>query len=160
MSTAPLTSILRHGYIFVVWDIHTGVVINTKIVTASFGNIVFFGHQGSIVCHERLNLRVYDGLNGALLSESILSSSDMGAVWACGETLRVAVILDPDYDTHHPPEYCTVNIHEFWPTTSNHTFPIVESFSVPFVDGDFSFSPVSFHASFVTRSSIVVLKHQ
>ena len=39
-------------------------------------------------------------------------------------------------------------------------YPVVESFPVPSYDGKFSFSPVPFHAAFVTTTEVVILNIQ
>lgn len=49
-----------------------------------------------------------------------------------------------------------IRIREFRPTPPA-SHPVVESFHVPYHDGEFSFSPVSSHASFVTETAVIIL---
>ena len=52
-----------------------------------------------------------------------------------------------------------INIYELQPT-STPPFHMLSSFSVPYCAGTFSFSPVSFHASFITSARVVILDIQ
>jgi len=53
----------------------------------------------------------------------------------------------------------TIDIRDLQPTSSP-PFPATESFLLPPHDGSFSFSPVSFHASFLTTREVVILNVQ
>ena len=95
---------------------------------------------------------MYDGLKGTQICEGeIMPSWDyrLGARWTHGESLRFATSSESDGQL-------TIDIRELRQASfSPHA--TVESFTVPRHDGEFSFSPVSFHASFVTESAVVIL---
>jgi WD40 repeat protein len=152
----------------IVWDIQTGVSLwdikiqdigrvtflqDTKIQT--IGNITFSGNQRTITLTKGKHFFTYDGLNGATLCQGQLLLSDnhqLGAQWAHKESLRVATVSKPNGKP-------VINILEFQPP-SNPSHPVVELFPVPPHDGRFSFSPVSFHASFITESEVIILDVQ
>ena len=144
----------RHTESIVVWDIKTGVIVK-EIVTDIEGldRIVFSGYYAvTLVMNYCEVFRTYGALNGTLLCEGqILPRFDrrLGALWEYGESLRFATSCITDGES-------TIDIHQLQPS-STPPFPTIESFIVSPHDGKFSFSPVSFHASFVTWTDITVL---
>ena len=136
----------------IVWDIQTGIVIK-NIATWDLGMIAFSGDQRTITLFAKLDFYTYDGLSGEQLCDGeLLPSSDhhQGAYWAHKDTLRFAVGCETNG------KY-VIDILELQPT-SNPSLPIVESFPLPVPpeDSTFSFSPVSFHASFTSWMEIVI----
>jgi len=134
-----------------IWDTQTGVVIN-DIDTDDFGEIACSGIQRSITLLMRGGFRTYYGLEGTKLFKGELLSSynhQLGAYWIQEGSLRFAKSFWVDGQL-------TIGICEFQPA-SNHPLPVVASFPIPPHDGKFSFSPVSYHASFVTETEITIL---
>ena len=78
----------------------------------------------------------------------------LGAYWTHEGSLRFATApgaaarLEPGGGS-------AISIREFRQTSTSH--PVVEVFKIPFCRGTFSFSPASFHASFVTEREITIL---
>jgi WD40 repeat protein len=138
----------------VVWDIKTGAIIN-DIVNSFEGDcrIMFSGNYTvTLITDYSKAFRAYDALNGALLYEGeILPRFDrsLGAYWEHGESLRLAT-------SYAAGGKLAIDIHQLQ-SSSAPLFQIVKSFVVPPHDGKFSFSPVSFHASFVTETEITLL---
>ena len=138
----------------VIWDIKTGAIIKDIIIgVEGLRRIAFSGHYTvTLVTDYYKNFHTYDALSGALLYEGeILPQFNrwLGAHWEHGESLRFAT----SYTTGGK---LAIDIHQLQPSPTT-LFPMVESFIVPLHDGEFSFSPVSFHASFVTETKITVL---
>ena len=115
--------------------------------------IVFSGYYTvTLVTDYYKVFRSYDALSGALLCKGeILPQFDrwLGACWEHGESLRFVT----SYVTSGN---LAIDIHQLR-SSSVPPFPMVESFVVPPHYGVFSFSPVSFHASFVTQTEITLL---
>lgn len=137
----------------VVWDIKTGVVAKDIMIDIwGLRRIVFSGNYTITLVTDYFKIfRMYDPLESALLCEGeILPQFDrwLGAHWSHEDALRFATSFETD-------ESLAINIHEFQPPSSS--LPMVESFLLPHHDGEFSFSPVSFHASFVTKREIAIL---
>jgi len=115
-------------------------------------NIAFYGNQTIIIVsgYSKI-LRTYDIVRGTQLSEGNLRLGANKPLihWIHGESLLFATSFETD-------EGIVINIQDLQPT-SNPPFPVVESFLVPSRGGVFSFSPVSFHASFLTNKEVIVL---
>ena len=72
-----------------------------------------------------------------------------GPHWTHEGSLRFATSLKAGHGL-------AISIREYRPTqTPSH--PVVELFHAPYQDGKFSFSPASFHASFVTPTKVTIL---
>ena len=110
-----------------IWDTQTGVVIRDIAVDDS-GDIAFSSIQRAI-------LPSYD--------------YQLGACWVHDESLRFA-------KSFRARGQLIISICEFQPA-SNPSLLVVGSFHAPPHDGEFSFSPVSSHASFVTETEVVIL---
>ena len=76
-------------------------------------------------------------------------NNQLGAQWTHKESLQYATSFKAKGKL-------VINIRELQ-LIPEPSFPLVESFLVPPHDGKFSFSPASFHASFVTEAEVVVL---
>ena len=140
-----------------VWDTQTGVIIK-HINTVGFGDIFFHRNQRMITL---IRLDVYRAFNLYEEPEStqeswdkLLSSRhDQGSTyWVHNDSLLVAT----SSNTEGRP---VVNIQELQPT-SDPPVLVVESFYIPPQDGVFSFSPASFHGSFVTTNGVTILDVQ
>jgi WD40 repeat protein len=134
----------------IVWDIQTGIVFR-NIPTWDLGKIAFSGNQTTFTLIAESCLSTYHGINGKPVREGrrlLLPNHKLGAQWAHDESLRFAISSKADRNL-------VINIQELQPT-SDPPLPLVESFSVPLQGGIFSFSPVSFHASFVSETDVVI----
>ena len=146
---------MLHNYSLVLWDIQTGVVI-WKVDTLGCGKVMFHGNQKAItLVLDDGGIHTYNALDGAeLYPNDIPLSLGPGSAtcWVHEETLQFAISLKTD--GQH-----VISIKEFQPTS---TLPLhtLSSFPIPPYDGQFSFSPVSFHASFATLEEVVVLNVQ
>ena len=142
-------------FVLVVWDIQTGVII-WKAETPYTGRIIFREDQGTVtLVLENGHIHTYNAFDGKeLYLGGILLSLGSGQYthWAHGSTFQFAVNLKTGGEH-------IIDIKELQPssTTPLHT---LSSFSIPPQDGDFSFSPVSFHASFTSSTEVVVLDIQ
>jgi len=138
----------------VIWDTYTGVVIKEFEIQGS-KVIAFHGDQRKItsVTHT-LDFYTYDVLNGIQLCQGQLSpgDSELGACWAHNDTLQFATTLKTDGEL-------VINIHELQPTLTS-PLHLLSSFTIPPQSWGFSFSPVSFHASFVTKVEVTILDIQ
>ena len=74
---------------------------------------------------------------------------EQGGFWAYKDTLRCVT-------TSKTNGKLAINIWELQPT-SDPLLPVIEAFYIPPQDGVFSFSPVSFHASFITWNEVIIL---
>jgi len=110
-----------------IWDTQTSVVIN-DIGTDDFGEIAFSGIQGSI---------------------ALVNNHQLGGYWAHDASLGFAKSFWADGQP-------TIRICELQ-SASNPSLPVVTSFPVPPYEGNFFFSPVFSHASFVTETDVVIL---
>ena len=138
-----------------VWDVLTGVVVSNigNPSTREFG----------FSCNRRIvdllgnyfggySFCVYDAPQGKQLRDEGLEGwpdRQLGAHWAYKDNLRFATgsTIDGKY---------VIEVHELQKSLGSPLL-LVESFPIPRHDGTFSFSPGSFHASFVTESQVVVL---
>ena len=94
----------------------------------------------------------YDALTGLQLSQDICHLSlysGFGGCWAQEDTLQFAISLKATRGS-------VINIYELQPTLAPPLY-MLSSFHIPFTIKEFSFSPVSFHASFMTLGGVIVL---
>ena len=137
--------------VILVWDVQTGVIIGNNHV-GNLGEMAFIGNQVTIALLDGGTFCAYDGLTGTQVCGGPLSRSpfhQLGAHWAHRGSLRFATSSDTD-------EGLVISIYELQ-TTSEPPLFMVDSFPTPPYRGEFSFSPVSFHASFVTKEEVVIL---
>ena len=135
----------------VVWDIQTGMVIK-EIHTWETGKVAFSGDQRTITFIARPNLYAYDGFSGEQVCEGKLlpsSNHQLGHYWVDEGSLLFATSYGANGEL-------TINIQKLQPASDPPLF-LVESFQIPHQVGTFSFSPVSFHASFLDYKGIVIL---
>ena len=139
--------------LLVVWDVQTGVVIKTIYTPHHFSDkITFHGDQRTITRITGSTFYTYGVLDGAqVCNGELLQSWDprLGAHWVHGNTLRFATSFKADGEL-------VINILELQPTATP-PLPVVKSFPVLPCDGRFSFSSVSFHASFVSWEEVIIL---
>ena len=138
----------------VIWDIKTGVIVKHIVISAKhLDRIVFSGHYTITLFTECCKaICTYDALDGTLLCEGELPprfNRQLDAHWEHEDSLWFVTSYDTDENT-------AIDIHRLQPS-SIPPFPTIESFVVPPRGGILSFSPVSFHASFVTWYEITVL---
>jgi len=137
-----------------IWDTQTGAVVN-DIDTDDISEIAFSGIQGTITLVMRGGFRTYYGLGNTQLYEGELASScnhQLGVYWAHDGSIRFAKSFRADGQL-------TIGIRKLQPD-SKYSLPLVASFPLPPHDGKFSFSPASYHASFVTETDVVILDVQ
>lgn len=138
--------------------------------TLSKYRVVFHGDQRTItlvICGlppHNWGLYTYDALNGTQLCQVTISSQThpiLGACWAYKDTLQFAMSVKADG------KYM-INIYELQPTSASPLYT-VSSFPIPLdivssfptkVDENFSFSPESFHVSFIAKKELVVFDVQ
>ena len=141
-----------------VWDIQTGVIISS-INDRDPGMIAFSGNRRVVnlsppsLSSGQHQPYIHDALEGTQPCKARLPwppHRQLGARWTHGDTLRFAISFER-VGGHE----VTIEIRELQPTP--HPPSLVESFRLPCHGGNFSFSPVSFHASFVTGTDVVIL---
>jgi len=119
----------------------------------NLGKIAFCGNQTIVLIPGHCGtLHVYDVLKGVQLSEGILLPSRAHnplTHWVHGDSLLLATSFEIDGKI-------TINIQDLQPTSSP-PFLVTESFLLQPHEGEFSFSPVSFHASFLAARKAVIL---
>jgi len=148
------TPSVRDGFTVVVWDVQTGVVVSDIVIEfrRPYG-IEFCGNETIILISERnITLRAYDVLKGTQLSEVVVSplhAHELLTHWVHRESFLFATSSETGGKI-------VIDIQTLQPT-SNPPFLVVESFLVPHHDGVCSFSPVSFHASFLGDRSVFIL---
>ena len=130
-----------------VWDIQEGSVIS-DINIGGFCEIVLPGILGTLTFITRRGYSTYTGYerrsNGKLLQSQ---EHRLGAHWAHGGSLRFATSLETGG-----------GFVDVWELQQAPGPPLlVDSFRVPRRSGKFSFSSVSFHASFVSETEVVIL---
>ena len=136
-----------------VWDTQTGIVIS-HLKSGTTGYIVFSGNQGPITLINGQHFFAY-GLNGIMLHKGQLQLPNVhqwGAQWVHEGSLQVATSFETN-------DELTVNIQEFQ-LVSDSPHLTVKSFPVLPLSGGFSFCSASFHASFVTRTTVIILDIQ
>ena len=162
ISILTLTSTSRYERIshsLVVWDTLTGVIIR-EAKTNHVGKILFYGGQEIIAlilwpANPEWGFSIHDPFNGTLLFQSGSASpqgTGFGAHWIHEGTLQFATSFERNGKF-------MINIYKFQPT-SIPPLQKVSSFPLPPQKGRFSFSTVSFHASFVTNTKVVILDVQ
>jgi len=114
--------------------------------------IVFTGNYTITLVTDYYKIfRTYDVLESTLLYKGeILPRFGrwLGAHWVHEDTLQFATSFKTDGKL-------AIDIHQLQPLSTT-LLPMVKSFLLPPHDGEFSFSPVSFHASFVTEMEISI----
>ena len=153
VSMSMLTSVSRYESVHVyVWDFQTGVAV-ADIRPREFGELIFSGNSRTATILEKNGtFCTYDAPNGTYMCEGKLAPSPdflPGAHWIHEDTLRFATRFETD-------GMLVINILELQPTLDPPLL-VVESFPVPPHNGKISFSPVSFHASFVSELEVVIL---
>jgi len=141
-----------YEYKVVVWDIQTGVVVKDFMVDALVPNkITFCGNQTTVVASNYKTLHMYDILKGVQLSKVLLPSHarNVRTHWGHGDSLLFATSFEIDGKI-------MIDIRDPQPASSP-PFPVTESFLLQPHEGYFSFSPVSFHASFFATREAVIL---
>ena len=153
--STPRSNISSPKTLLVVWDTQTGIVIGSSN-TQHRGGIMFHGDQGSITLIPwGHHFDTYNPLSlGLQCQGEILSPPDsqLGAYWIHEDTLQFATSFKTGGKS-------VINIFELQPTLTP-PLHMLSSFSVPPQSGGFSFSPISFHASFVTLTEVIVLDVQ
>ena len=145
ISILILVFITREGDKLVVWDVQAGVII--RVINAGrCDKILFHGDQRIITLVQMdEDFYIYDALNNTQL----FRESGFGTHWAYEDTLQFATSSETDGKL-------MINIYELQ-KTSNPPFQTLSSFPIPPYEGTFSFSPVSFHASFITKTRVAIL---
>ena len=136
----------------VVWDTQTGIVIG-DVNTKYAGKIMFHGDQHTVALFQLDQyFSTYDTLNGTKLCQSEIPS-----FWGIGLGAQWIHKVTPQFAIHFKTkQYSRINIFELQPTSTS-SLCVLSSFPVPLHEGEFSFSPVSFHGSFVTKTVILIL---
>ena len=146
-------SMLSTGFshMVVIWDIQTGVRIEGICRTP--GQITLHGDQKITLLREGM-VNIYDGLEDKKGSWASLPSVPGQQVthWIHKDTLQFAT-------SSKTTGKLAIKIYELKPT-SDPPLIVVESFLIPPQEGNFSFSPVSFHASFITKNKVTILDVQ
>jgi len=110
---------------------------------------------GMLVIDPIWQLPTYNVLDGIELYHDRIPSlynARLGAHWVYKDVLWFAI----EFETNGAP---TINICTFQPTSTPPLY-IVSSFPVQSSGGKFSFSPISFHASYLTETKIIILNVQ
>ena len=134
-----------------VWDIQTGVIILGNVAVDS-SEIMFHGDGRAVTIDQSDQHHTLDVLSGKSLCRVDVLPSMLGAHWTHKNSLQFATYTE--VDAEH-----TIHIYELQPTSAP-PLHILSSFPVPPHDGGFSFSPVSFHASFSTETEVTILDVQ
>ena len=161
VSVSVLTPVSRYwDYNLFVWDVQTGVAVTDDQFRGSVPHmlvvseeLVFSGNcRTATLLTGCGSFYVCDVTNGTYMCKGKLAASSsflLGGHWAHEDTFRVATSFKTSGKL-------IINIQELRPTI-NPPLLVVESFSMPPRDGGISFSPVSFHASFVSQREVVIL---
>ena len=94
----------------------------------------------------------HDVFNNTKICEGNTPQSQLGAYWTHEDTPQFAICSEINGTF-------VINIYKLQPT-SDPPLHILTSFSIPNQSGTFSFSPLSFHASFVTNTEAIILNVQ
>ena len=133
----------------VAWDIRTGVVIKQLDVTLDSPPIqhqMMFAFAGRVHTFLRDGIRNTDAL---CKNQHLPRKGQLGPHWTHEGSLRFVTSVKTG-------EKLGISIREFRPIpTPSH--PVLESFDVPYHLGQFSFSPIFFHASFLTLAEVIIL---
>lgn len=138
----------------VIWDVQTGILIR-EIDVGSFGKVVFSGDQIIAIDGKDTGHCSYSVLSGIRLGEDCIGlprGEALGAHWICNGSLRLATKFETS-------GRLGINIRELHPT-SDPSYPVIRTFSIPPRDGEFCFSPASFHAAFFTTTRIDIFNVQ
>ena len=138
MPSSPFSGICK----LVGWDVQTGVLVkefHDLPLTLDPQMCVFAG-----MAHAFLKNETPDA--AAVCEDQLIS---LGPHWAHEGSLHFATSLQTGHGL-------VISIREYRPT-STPPHPVVELFHVPYHAGEFSFSPVSCHASFVTPTKVIIL---
>lgn len=127
----------------VVWDTQTGVAIGSTEL-GGHGKIVFYPDQRSITLISQDQCYVWNVLGNTQQYQYNILLSNLGAYWNYKNTLHLAT--GPGANTEP-----SIDVYKLQPT-STPPLSVSSSFPIPPHSGMFSFSPVSYHASFATRS--------
>ncbi|KAF9784575.1 hypothetical protein BJ322DRAFT_852578 [Thelephora terrestris] len=133
----------------VAWDIRTGVVIKTLDVTLDSPSVQ---HQMLFEFAGRVHTFLRDGTHNAQAlceGQNTSQKGQLGPNWTHEGSVRFVTSLKTGGKLR-------ISIREFRPTPSP-SHPVIESYDVPRHPGQFCFSPVSFHASFVTPVQVIIL---
>ena len=143
------------GFYICIWGVKTGVIIN-NIKHQEPLEFVFSGnHRTAALLWKDGTFHIYDGPNGTCIyKDKLMPSADflLGSQWTHEESLQFPTIVKNNGKL-------VVSIQEFQPN-STPPFSLIRSFLIPPHDGKISFSPVLFHASFVTRTEVIILNVQ
>ena len=154
-ASTPISSISSPITLLIVWDTQTGIVIG-EVNTQHRGGIMFHGDKGTITpIPWGHHFDTYNSLSLGLQYKGEIPSppdSQLGAYWTHEDTLQFATSFKTD-------EKSVINIYKLQPALTP-PLCMLSSFPVPPQSGEFSFSPISFHASFVTLTEVVVLDVQ
>ena len=135
----------------VAWDTQTGIFVK-ELRISYVERIGDDGHQRMCEFTGRVHTFLRDDTLNAeekCGDQQISRHGLLGPHWTREGSLYFSTCLETS-------DRSAITIREFQPTlTPSH--PVVESFHVPHHGGKFSFSPFFFHASFVTRTNIVIL---
>ena len=139
------------SYKLVAWDIQTGIAVKelaTELVVASsWGD---FQHKRMSEFAGRVHTFLKDDtLDPRALAEDQRIPEGVASSWVREGSLYFATGLRIG-------DEFGISIHEFRPT-STPSHPVVDSFHVPYHAQEFSFSPVSSHASFVAHPNVIIL---
>ena len=138
-----------------IWDVQTGTTIYS-VKNWELDKFVFSGNYQTVtLLGKDGTFRTYDGLNGTCIHKDKLVSPPnfvLDAYWIYKESLLFPTISKKD-------EKLVVNIQELQPTLTP-PLSLIVTFLVPPHSGEFSFSPVSLHGSFTTKTEVIVLNIQ
>ena len=140
--------------ILAVWDVRTGVLVR-EIDVGSFGKVEFSGDQILAIDGQDTGLCSYSVFSGMRLGEDCIGlprGETLGAHWTCEGSLRFATKFETS-------GRLGINIRELQ-STSDPFYPVIKSFSVTPHNGEFCFSPASFHAAFFTTTQVDILSVQ
>lgn len=145
--TEPKAGVIR------IWDVQTGRVINDISIENLPGKIAFYGMPpGMITIFTEKAVCTYDIRTGKQLCKGETPpsrSKQLGAHWTDDDSLQFSESSLSNGER-------TISIWELQPT-SRPSLSMLTSYPVPPHGGEFSLSPVSSHALFVTKAEIVIL---
>ena len=138
-----------------IWDVQTGTIIY-NIKHWEIDSLVFSGnHQTVTLLGGDGTFRTYNGVNGICMHKDKVVTPPgfvLNAHWIHNKSLLFPTISKNG-------EKLMVNIQELQPTLTP-PLSLIVSFFMPLHDGEFSFSPVSLHASFTTKTEVIILNTQ
>jgi len=126
-------------YKMIIWDIQTGVFINSIPVKSGYYE-VFAVNQRTIALLTQDAFCIYDGLTGTRLCDGTLPLSRrvrFGGHWTHGDSLRFAMSSETDGEL-------VIGVYELQPASSSPLI-VIDSFPTPLHDGEFCFSPITLH---------------